>query len=120
MSGAQITINYEMHNLVIFYFWFVFGAEKCSVNTLWRLPGPGWSRAPSQIFLAIFAIPKVEKDRIHRARGIFADLFEDELATVSAIKNPLESYGTRATINGTGKQMVDMTKCQPNLDQIRS
>ena len=39
------------------------------------------SQAPSQIFPAILAIPIVEKDRIHRARGIFADLFEDELAT---------------------------------------
>jgi hypothetical protein len=39
------------------------------------------SQAPSQIFPAILAIPIVEKDRIHRARRIFADLFEDELAT---------------------------------------
>jgi hypothetical protein len=39
------------------------------------------SQAPSQIFPAILAIPIVEKDRIQRARRIFADLFEDELAT---------------------------------------
>ena len=105
-----------------FWFWLLFRAIFQCLPFL--EPGGGFfcrilSQAPSQIFPAILAIPIVEKDRIHRARGIFADLFEDELATCEkggAIAQR-DFFSSRRK-----NHMANMTKlCQnhlPNHDQV--